>query len=114
MAVADDPAASVAVGEVGEVVDPAGDLGLDGLGRQAACPAPQQAGQQVPLGGQGHDADAGGRLAHGGGLLGLVGPRCARSRLHHQGYPAALQPPAHDCRLYPGHCTGLAQNNLSH
>ena len=41
VAVADDLAASLVVLEVGVVVDPGGDLGLDGLGQEASGPVPQ-------------------------------------------------------------------------
>ena len=77
VAVADDLAASPVVLEVGVGVDPGGDLGLDGLGQQASGPVPEEVGEHVLARGQGHDADVGGRLAHGGVLLGLVGHRCA-------------------------------------
>ena len=59
--------------EVGVVVDPGGDLGLDGLGEHPPGPVPEDLGEDVLAGGQGHDADVGGRLVHGGVLLGLVG-----------------------------------------
>ncbi|MEJ7636609.1 MAG: hypothetical protein WKF75_01130 [Singulisphaera sp.] len=77
MAIADDLAASPVVLEVGVIVDPGGDLGLDGLGQEASSPVPQEVGQDILGGGQGHDTDLGCRLTHGGVLLGLVGHRCA-------------------------------------
>ena len=73
MAVADHLLAPGLVLEVGVVVDPGGDLGLDGLGEHPAGPVPEELGEDVLAGGQGHDADVGGRLIHGGVLLGLVG-----------------------------------------
>jgi hypothetical protein len=73
VAVADDLAASPVVPEVGMVVDPGGDLGLDGLGEHAAGPVPEEVGEDVLAGSRRHDAEVGGRLAHGGVLLGLVG-----------------------------------------
>ena len=60
--------------EVGVGVDPGGDLGLDGLGEHPPGPVPEEVGEDILAGGQGHDADLGGRLTHGGVLLGLVGP----------------------------------------
>jgi hypothetical protein len=72
-AVADDLAASLVVPEVGVVVDPGGDLGLDGLGQEASSPVPEQVGEHVLAGCQGHDTDLGCTLTHGGVLLGLVG-----------------------------------------
>ena len=73
VAVADDLAASRVVLEVGVVVDPGGDLGLDGLGEHLTGPVPEELGEDVLAARQWHDADLGGRLAHGGVLLGLVG-----------------------------------------
>ena len=73
MAVADHLLAPGLVLEVGVVVDPGGDLGLDGLGEHPPGPVPEDLGEDVLAGGQGHDADVGGRLVHGGVLLGLVG-----------------------------------------
>lgn len=73
MTVADDLASSVVVLEVGVA---GGDLGLDGLGQQASSPAPEEVGEHVLAGGQGHDADLGGRRTRGGVLLSLVGHRC--------------------------------------
>ena len=73
VAVADDLAASLVVLEVGMVVDPGGDLGLDGLGQEASSPVPKEVGKHVLAGDHGHDADLGCRLTHGGVLLGLVG-----------------------------------------
>ena len=62
VAVADHLAAPGVVLEVGVVVDPGGDLGLDGLGEHAPGPVPEELGEDVLAGGQGHDADVGGRL----------------------------------------------------
>ena len=59
--------------EVGVIVEPGGDLGLDGLGEHPAGAIPEDLGEDVLAGRQGHDADVGGRLVHGGVLLGLVG-----------------------------------------
>jgi hypothetical protein len=73
VAIADDLAASLVVLELGMGVDPGGDLGLDGLGQHPAGPVPEDLGDDVLALGQGHDADVGGRLGHGGVLLGLVG-----------------------------------------
>jgi hypothetical protein len=73
VAVANDLAASLVVLEVGVVVDPGGDLGLDGLGQEASSPVPEEVGEHVLAGDQGHDANLGSRLTHGGVLLGLVG-----------------------------------------
>ena len=53
VAVADDLAASLVVLEVGVVVDPGGDLGLDGLGEQAPGPVPEEVGEDVLAGGPG-------------------------------------------------------------
>ena len=39
--------------EVGVVVDPGGDLGLDGLGQQAPGPVPEEVGEDVLAGGPG-------------------------------------------------------------
>ena len=47
VAVADDLLASGLVPQVGVVVDPVGDLGLDGLGQEAAGPLAEQVGQGV-------------------------------------------------------------------
>jgi hypothetical protein len=58
-------------------VDPGRDLGLDGVGQEATCPVLQDVGQHILARRLWHDADIGGRLAHGGVLLGLVGHRCA-------------------------------------
>ncbi len=68
-AVADDLATSGLVLEVGMIVDPGGDLGLDGPGEHLAGSAPEDLGQDVLALGQWHDADLGGRLTHGGVLL---------------------------------------------
>jgi hypothetical protein len=46
---------------------------LDDLGEQPAGAVPEDLGEDVLAGGQRHDADVGGRLVHGGALLGLVG-----------------------------------------
>ena len=73
VSIADDLAAALIILEVGVVVDPGGDLGLDGLGQKPASPIPQEVGEHVLAGYQGHDADLGCRLTHGGVLLGLVG-----------------------------------------
>jgi hypothetical protein len=73
VAVADDLTASLVVLEMGMVVDPGGDLGLDGLGQQTSGSVPQEVGEPILAGGQGHDSDLGRRLTHGGVLLGLVG-----------------------------------------
>jgi hypothetical protein len=73
VAVADDLLATGVVLVVGVGVDVGGDLGLDGLGQHPPGPVPEQVGQDVVARRQGHDADVGGRLAHGGILLGLVG-----------------------------------------
>jgi site-specific DNA recombinase len=73
VAVADDLATSLVVLEVGVVVDPGGDLGLGGLGEHPPCPVPEEVGKDILAGGRGHDADLGGRVTHGGVLLGLVG-----------------------------------------
>lgn len=77
VAVADDLAASFPVLESGMGVDPGGDLGLDGLGQHPAGTVPEDLGDDVLALGQGNDTDVGGRLVHGGVLLGLVGHRCA-------------------------------------
>ena len=73
MAVADHLLPPGLVLEVGVDVDPGGDLGLDGPGEHPPGPLPEDLGEDVPAGGQGHDADVDGRLVHGGVLLGLVG-----------------------------------------
>ena len=73
VAVADDLAASPVIHEVGMVIDPGGDLGLDGLGEHPPGPVPEEVGEDVLAVGQRHDADLGCRLTHGGVLLGLVG-----------------------------------------
>ena len=73
VAVADDLAAPGVVLEVGVGVDPGGDLGLDGLGQEPPGPVPEEVGEDVLAGCQGHDPDLGCRLIHGGVLLGLVG-----------------------------------------
>ena len=46
--------------EVGVVVDPGGDLGLDGLGQQPSGPVPEEVGEDVLAGGPG--ARCGSRL----------------------------------------------------
>ena len=74
---------------------------LSSLGQQPPGLVPKDVSEAVLAVCQGHDADVGGRRAHGGVLLGLVGQLVCLWRLHHQGYPAALQPPVHDFRLYP-------------
>jgi site-specific DNA recombinase len=74
VAVADDLLATGVVLEVGTCVDVGGDLGLDGLGQHPSGPIPEQVGQHVLARQQGHGRDVDGRLAHGGVLLGLVGP----------------------------------------
>jgi hypothetical protein len=58
---------------MGVVGDPGGGLGLDGLGEHPTGTVAEDLGEDVLLGGQGHDADVGDRLVHGGVLLGLVG-----------------------------------------
>jgi site-specific DNA recombinase len=73
VAVADHLAAPVVVLEVGVGVDPGGDLGRDGLGEHPPGPVPEDLGQHVLARREGHDAEVGGRLGHGGVLLGLVG-----------------------------------------
>jgi hypothetical protein len=73
VAVADDLPPPGVILEVGVGVDPGGDLGLDGPGEHPAGPVAEDLGEDVLAGGQGHDADVGGRLVHGGVLLGLVG-----------------------------------------
>jgi hypothetical protein len=75
VAVADHLAASGLIPEVGAGVDPGGDLGLDGLGEHASRPVAEDLGKDILALGQGHDPDVGGRLLHGGVLLGLVGQR---------------------------------------
>jgi len=72
-AVADDLATSGLVLEMGVVIDPCGDLGLDGFGEHLSCPVSEDFGQDVMALGQWHDADFRGRLTHGGVLLCLVG-----------------------------------------
>ena len=73
MAIADHLPAPGVILEVGVGLDPGGGFGLDGLGQQPAGAVPEDLGEDVLAGGQGHDADVGGRLVHGGVLLGLVG-----------------------------------------
>ena len=72
-AVADDLAVSPFVPDLGVGVDPGGDLGPDGLGQEPLGSLPEDVREDVLALGQGHDAVGGGRLGHGGVLLGLVG-----------------------------------------
>jgi hypothetical protein len=69
----DDLAATGIIHEVVVGGDVGGDLGLDGLGEHPPGPVPEDLGEDVLALGQGDDADLGGRLIHGGVLLGLVG-----------------------------------------
>ena len=52
-----------------------------------------QRNRLVLAGGQGHDADVGGRLVHGGVLLGLVGQMVCLNCLHHQDTPPPFELP---------------------
>jgi hypothetical protein len=72
-AVADDLAATGEVGDVRVGLDPVGDLGLDGRGEHLSGSSTKDLAENVTALSQWHDADVGGRLAHGGVLLCLVG-----------------------------------------
>lgn len=72
-AVTDDLATSGLVLEVAMIVDPGSDLGLNGPGEHLTGPLAEDLGQDVMAPGQWQDPDLGGRLAHGGVLLCLVG-----------------------------------------
>src|SRR5262245_40845731 len=93
MAVTDHLLAAGFVLEVGVVSDPGGDLGLDGLGEHLAGAVAEDLGEDVLAGGQGHDADVGGRLVHGGVLLGLVGRMVCLYWMHHQDTPPPFKLP---------------------
>jgi hypothetical protein len=101
MAVVDHMLPPRVILEVGVTGDPGGDLGLNGLGEQPVGAVAKDLGENVLAGGQRHDVEVGGRLVHGGVLLGLVGQMVCLKPLHHQGYPDALQTPVHDFWLYP-------------
>ena len=73
MAIADHLPPPGLVLEVGVAVDPGGDLGLEVLGEQPAGAVPQELGEDILASGLRHGEDVGGRLVHGGVLLGLVG-----------------------------------------
>ena len=69
VAVADDLASPGGIFDMGMVVDPGGDLGLDGLGQEPPGPVPEEIGRGVLGAGRWPGDRQGGRLLHGGVLL---------------------------------------------
>jgi hypothetical protein len=61
------------VPEMGVGLDPGGDLDLDGLGQEAPGSSAEEVGQGVARRGRRHEVGRGGRLIHGGVLLGHFG-----------------------------------------
>src|SRR5262249_34975569 len=71
--IADDLAVAVGVAAALVAGDPVGDLGGDGLGEEFLGALAEDVGKDVLGLGEGHEADIGGRKAHGGVLLCRVG-----------------------------------------
>jgi hypothetical protein len=72
-AYANDLLAAARIDDVGVIVNPGSDLGVNCLGQKLACAFAEDLGEGISADGDWPVSPQGCRLAHGGGLLGLVG-----------------------------------------
>jgi len=71
-AIADDQAVALVIQDIRPLGDPGIDLGLDGVGQEAACPLPEDVRQDVRGSGGWKRDRIGGSVGHGGVSLCLV------------------------------------------